>query len=239
MSDNVKTSDGIGEVKSYSAGRWIILPLLFLFISLIFFFYSRKKIMGTRYGAADEIRILKKELNGAIEKNAILARDIALLKNRIDELSTDVTLFERRLASLESQTVVGQDRNIKIMLNLNRIQKLIEDGEDFSENLYFLEKLSSTNNIRKELIEGMQGYREIDLSDAKIMNTFDDERGKIIINKISSGQFRRFIENNFRIIKIDEKKDRSKKISDFTAMARKCIARRDYIGFRTLVDQNG
>jgi hypothetical protein len=236
MSENIKILKDTENVKFSAVGFWIILSILFLFASLGFFLFSRRKILWVRPNSVDRIEI-EKELNSLREKNAAHSKDITMLLARISELSAEAISLEKRLVALENQTTTGQDRNVKIILNLNRIQKLIEDGEDFSENLHFLEKLSQTNPEQRELISRIENYRDVDLSDAKIMKIFSGEVSKMVTIKFSDRKFRQFIESNVRIIKISGKD--YKRTDSFTDTARKYIIRHNYSAFRTLVEQNG
>ncbi|MDR3079263.1 MAG: hypothetical protein LBU15_04500 [Rickettsiales bacterium] len=188
---------------------------------------------------------LRRKMDALSERAETLAGKIMSLENRMDEVLRGLDAFEGRLAKLENHTVERQDRNIKILMNLNRIQRALEVGENFSGHLRLLEQLCSSDGRLRGMVDGLSGYEDLDLSDAEIRKTFDVERAGAVEKHGETGagpanvrgRLMKFLENNIRVVKATGA-GASEAESPLTLAARD-IDRRDYRAFLELSGGNG
>jgi hypothetical protein len=148
------------------------------------------------------------KINSTLEKNEFLRGRVIPLEGRVDEVFGNMATFGGRLTKLEGHTAEGQDRSIKIIMNLNGLQRFVERGRNFSDHLHSLWQLCSFDDRLRTMISELQSYEDIDASDAKIKSTFDAERTKIgekpglAKSSSSAGNWlMRLLENNVRIVK--------------------------------------
>ncbi|MDR1494696.1 MAG: hypothetical protein LBI29_01505 [Rickettsiales bacterium] len=186
----------------------IVLAMLAL-ASLVALLLSLSRRNALFYGdLTKKYEIVKAKIESTLENGEYLRGKIISLENRIDEILRSLEISEGRLVKLESHTVEGQDRSVKVLMNLNRIQRSMENGENFSSHLRLLEQFCSSNGRLTAMVSRLQDYEDIDLSDAKIKNTFDTEKAKVSeipsaarSNSRVRGKLVKLIENNIRIMK--------------------------------------
>ncbi|MDR2777511.1 MAG: hypothetical protein LBB24_01935 [Rickettsiales bacterium] len=237
MAENPKKNKLIG-----SRGFLLLAAALTMLLLDIFLLSVNRKNAALRDSMAEKYENFNRIINDISEKNELLRREVASLRNKMEEILSNSESVEKKLEKLESRTAEGQDKNIRILMNLNRIQKALENGDNFSEQVRSLEQLCASDDRLESMVIGLREYEDSDLSQGRIESTFNGERARIgeKITMAESGANRwgklmKFLGENIRIIRSSGSHG-ADGIRDSMDMAARNIARHDY---KALVDMLG
>jgi hypothetical protein len=132
----------------------------------------------------------------------ILLNKIKQLENNIVLIRSNISVLESELVKLQNQDPVNNEKNVQIIILLNKVLNTIYRGGDFSDNIKYLKELSKNrysifeNIVKLELFKIQQNQKELKsvfMNEYKNMSEVsNDEKNKI----------KQFFGDNIKIRKI-------------------------------------
>ena len=146
------------------------------------------------------------QLNNSIEKiiseNNKLNIKLLEIENNLNNIQTETEDLKQYINKIENQNPVYNEKNIQIIVLLNKIQNLYYNNRSFLTELDFLKLLVQSKNDLLELVLQLDIYKESeDIEEIKII--FKQEYIKLLNNKEKSNFFTDFINENIKIRKIN------------------------------------
>ncbi|MDR1426068.1 MAG: hypothetical protein LBI70_03730 [Rickettsiales bacterium] len=225
----------------------LLIAVTALLLANIFLLYRNREDASLQHALLAKYESLDKKIHGISERIELTGPKVTSLENKIGETIASLDIYENRLIKLETRTVEGQDRNVKILMNLNGVRKSLGDGEDFSNYLDSLERLCATDAKLRAMLSELRGYDTTDLVPNHIEDIFNDEKTKVgkrlaaeetPTNLTLKTRIIKFLETNIKITKKDSSASKNYEFNVLIDRATRSIARGKYTEFMALVQQN-
>ena len=236
------------EKKSKKYTKKIIILLLCLCVFLGIFFTVKHFGLLYKKGNIEyenKLQVLQNDnkiiLNKLQNDNIFLQNTTASLTEKLESLQVELQSLKNYISKLEQQNPVNSEKNLQIMILLNKIQKLYYTNKNFSEELEQLKVLTKNRNGLNELVIKLEEYK-ISKNDLKnITETFKNEyKTKFLTAKQDKKEniFKEIITNNIKIrkINIDNVDDSDKSV--LIRQIEDCILTNDFAGVVDLVVKN-
>lgn len=161
-------------------------------------------ITGTNNG------VIKKQDNKDIliksiqEKNAILQDNIVLLNNKIEAISTEIEYLKEYISKIENQNPIYNEKNLQVMVLLNKIQQLYYTNKNFDKELDYLKSLLINKNHLIETVLKLENYK-VSTNDLKLITiVFKEEYKTNLLSKNKNNNiFKSIINENIKIRKLN------------------------------------
>ncbi|MBO4956778.1 MAG: hypothetical protein J6C50_02995 [Rickettsiales bacterium] len=161
-------------------------------------------ITGTNNG------VIKKQDNKDIliksiqEKNAILQDNIVLLNNKIEAINAEIEYLKEYISKIENQNPIYNEKNLQVMVLLNKIQQLYYTNKNFDKELDYLKSLLINKNHLIETVLKLENYK-VSTNDLKLITiVFKEEYKTNLLSKNKNNNiFKSIINENIKIRKLN------------------------------------
>lgn len=239
------------EKKSKKYIKKIVILLLCLCVILgIFFIVIHFRLIHKQntIRGKNELQILQNSfndnktiLNKLQNDNISLQNTTLSLTEKLELLQIELQSLKNYVYKLEQQNPVNNEKNLQVMILLNKIQKLYYTNKNFNEELEQLKTLTKNRNDLDELIIKLEEYK-ISKNDLKnITGTFKNEyKTKFLtVNKDKKENiFKEIITSNIKIRKINADNIGNGDKSVLIKQIEDCIFANDFVGVIDLIVKN-
>lgn len=179
--------------------------VLFVIIFLIKNFNSKNTI-NTNKATIDQNTNVQTDLKEKNIEIELLKNQINQLENKIKIIVLDVDGLKTDIMKLENQNPANNEKNLQIVLFLNKIENIVYKGGDFSENLRFLMELAKSRNDILENVLKLKNFSK--QKTQKELNTVFFNEYKNILNNNDKNNaenytLKRFLNENIRVRKVN------------------------------------
>ncbi|MDR1499292.1 MAG: hypothetical protein LBS34_03320 [Rickettsiales bacterium] len=179
----------------------------------------------------------EEEIKKIGNNNFVMEERMGQLEKSVILLQSSLATLENNIAELQNQNPTGNEKNLQIVIFLNKIQNIIRIGGDFSSDLRYLEELSRGWHSVFENIIKLENYTK-QKTQSELKSTFFREYKEILKNiNAKSSIVKQFLNDNIVIRKTGDVSDKSK---DAVILAvESSINNFDYSGaIKTILDSN-
>lgn len=138
------------------------------------------------------------------EKNAILQDNIVLLNNKIEAISAEIEYLKEYISKIENQNPIYNEKNLQVMVLLNKIQQLYYTNKNFDKELDYLKSLLINKNHLIETVLKLENYK-VSTNDLKLITiVFKEEYKTNLLSKNkNNNMFKSIINENIKIRKLN------------------------------------
>lgn len=138
------------------------------------------------------------------EKNAILRDNIVLLNNKIEAISAEIEYLKEYISKIENQNPIYNEKNLQVMVLLNKIQQLYYTNKNFDKELDYLKSLLINKNHLIETVLKLENYK-VSTNDLKLITiVFKEEYKTNLLSKNKNNNiFKSIINENIKIRKLN------------------------------------
>lgn len=138
------------------------------------------------------------------EKNAILQDNIVLLNNKIEAISAEIEYLKEYISKIENQNPIYNEKNLQVMVLLNKIQQLYYTNKNFDKELDYLKSLLINKNHLIETVLKLENYK-VSTNDLKLITiVFKEEYKTNLLSKNKNNNiFKSIINENIKIRKLN------------------------------------
>lgn len=236
--------------KKYIKKIVIILLCLCVFIGIILII-KHFGILYTKNNTKkqNEVEIIKSTVNNnktIIQKlqtdNITLQYTTVSLNEKIELLQTELNSLKNYIYKLEQQNPINSEKNLQIMILLNKIQKLYYSNKNFTEELEYLKTLTKNKLNLAELVNELEKYKISKNDVKKVTEVFKNEyKTNLLVEKSNKKQniFKEILTNNIKIRKINVVKDDVDNKNVLIKKVEDAIINGDFVGVSDLLKNDG
>lgn len=138
------------------------------------------------------------------EKNAILQDNIVLLNNKIEAINAEIEYLKEYISKIENQNPIYNEKNLQVMVLLNKIQQLYYTNKNFDKELDYLKSLLINKNHLIETVLKLENYK-VSTNDLKLITiVFKEEYKTNLLSKNkNNNMFKSIINENIKIRKLN------------------------------------
>ena len=197
----------------------------------------------------NEIEILKSTVDNnkiIIKKlqndNIVLQNTTVSLAEKVDLLQTELSSLKNYIYKLEQQNPINSEKNLQIMILLNKIQKLYYSNKNFTEELEYLKTLTKNKLNLAELVNELEKYKISKNDVKKVTEVFKNEYKTNLLGEKSDKKqniFKEILTNNIKIRKINVEKDDKDNKSVLIKKVEDAIITGDFVNVIDLLKNDG
>lgn len=138
------------------------------------------------------------------EKNVILQDNIVLLNNKIEAINAEIEYLKEYISKIENQNPIYNEKNLQVMVLLNKIQQLYYTNKNFDKELDYLKSLLINKNHLIETVLKLENYK-VSTNDLKLITiVFKEEYKTNLLSKNKNNNiFKSIINENIKIRKLN------------------------------------
>jgi hypothetical protein len=185
-------------------GRYIKL-LVSVSVSICVIFSAVFIISKVRENSSKIEKIRTSESNSG----DILANRVKQLENTVSLMRSNIGVLESEIIKLQNQNPINNEKNIQIVILLNKILNTVYKGGDFSENIRYIKELSKSRTDIFEKVVKLEKFK-VQQNQKDLRTVFVSEYKNISkIDENEKNKIKKFIDDNIKIRKIDKIEENS------------------------------